>query len=369
MEGSRQHDGRDDAIIEKEEKTMDLLDRYITAVGKNLPLKNRGDIQTEIRSTLEDMLEDRSQKAGRPVDDAMLVEVLKAYGAPDTVAATYSRERYLIGPRLYPIFTLVIKVVFIVLSVLAAVGLGLAAVTGPITLQAMAKTFGSGLLQYFGTIMTAFGNIVLVFAIMERLLPDSAMNDLEVDSPKEWDPRSLMKEPETDAVPLWEPVLSIVVTFIGLVILNFYPQVIAFTPSLNNLGSGTVIFYPLLSEAFFSYVPWITLAGLMEIGRNILLFRRGQWNMTTRLLFIGGKMLAIVIAKAMLFGPSIVGLTPASLSGLNVDTATAERLIGWLSQGLQVVLLLAIIGAAVEIARTIYRMVIKPAGVKPVVIK
>jgi hypothetical protein len=347
---------------------MDLLDRYITAVGKNLPIKNRGDIQTEIRSTLEDMLEDRSQKAGRPVDEAMLVEVLKAYGAPEKVAATYSKERYLIGPRLYPLFILVIKIVFIVLSALAAVGLGVAAVAAPISLQTI-KTVGTAFLQYGGALMTALGNIVLIFAILERLLPEKAMDGLEVDSAKEWDPRVLMKEPEPDMVPMWEPVLSIVVTFIGLVILNFYPQVIAFTPNLNNLGSGAVVFYPLLSEAFFNYVPWITLAGLVEIARNILLLRRGQWSMMTRLLFIGDKMLAIVIAKAMLFGPSLVGLTPEALSSLNIETATAEKLIGLLSQGFQIVLLLAIIGAAIEIARTIYRMVIKPAGVKPVVIK
>ena len=36
---------------------MKLLDRYVTEVGKYLPRKQRADIEQEIRSTLEDMLE------------------------------------------------------------------------------------------------------------------------------------------------------------------------------------------------------------------------------------------------------------------------------------------------------------------------
>jgi hypothetical protein len=47
------------------ENEMKLIDRYVTEVGKNLPLvKGRKDMENELRSTLEDMLEDRAQKAG-----------------------------------------------------------------------------------------------------------------------------------------------------------------------------------------------------------------------------------------------------------------------------------------------------------------
>ncbi len=40
---------------------MNLIDRYIAEVGKHLPRKNRADIEAEIRSTLEDMLDERKQ--------------------------------------------------------------------------------------------------------------------------------------------------------------------------------------------------------------------------------------------------------------------------------------------------------------------
>ena len=43
---------------------MNLIDRYVTDVGKYLPRRNRADIEAEIRSTLEDMLEERAQAPG-----------------------------------------------------------------------------------------------------------------------------------------------------------------------------------------------------------------------------------------------------------------------------------------------------------------
>ncbi len=79
---------------------MNLLDAYITEVGRRLPAKNRADIEAEIRSAIQDMLDEKSQATGKPVDEAMTLEVLKAYGDPEKVAASYRGERYLIGPRL-----------------------------------------------------------------------------------------------------------------------------------------------------------------------------------------------------------------------------------------------------------------------------
>ena len=55
---------------------MNLIDRYVTEVGKHLPRKNRVDIEAELRSTLEDMLEDRSKQTGRQADEALAAELL-----------------------------------------------------------------------------------------------------------------------------------------------------------------------------------------------------------------------------------------------------------------------------------------------------
>src|SRR5512147_2725667 len=107
---------------------MNLIDKYIAEVGKHLPRKNRADIEAEIRSTLEDMLDERTQGKGPadkgPVDEATVMELLKEYGSPREVAATYQIHQYLIGPRLFPIFEMVLRIVFAVVTVVSFVGLG-----------------------------------------------------------------------------------------------------------------------------------------------------------------------------------------------------------------------------------------------------
>ncbi len=106
--------------------STNLIDDYVSEVGRRLPRKTHTDIEAEIRSILQDMLEERSQKNGKPVDEEMTLGVLKEYGAPEKVAATYLGDRYLIGPRLYPIFMLVLRIVLIVTGILALIGLGIA---------------------------------------------------------------------------------------------------------------------------------------------------------------------------------------------------------------------------------------------------
>ena len=59
---------------------MNLIDKYIAEVGKHLPRKGRADIEAEIRSTLEDMLEERNQTS--PENEAAVIALLKEYGAP-----------------------------------------------------------------------------------------------------------------------------------------------------------------------------------------------------------------------------------------------------------------------------------------------
>jgi hypothetical protein len=92
-----------------EETEMNLLDRYIQEVGRFLPRVKRRDIQAELRSSLVDTLEDRF---GKEQSDDQVAELLKEFGNPREVAASYHPQgQYLIGPGLYPLFTMVAGIV------------------------------------------------------------------------------------------------------------------------------------------------------------------------------------------------------------------------------------------------------------------
>src|SRR5512139_2973918 len=134
---------------------MNLIDKYIAEVGKYLPRKQRADIEAEIRSTLEDMLEERKQAQG-PVDDAAVIELLKEYGAPRKVAESYVGPRYLVGPRMYPFFEMVTRIVFIVLMVVTVVGFAINLVNSILSGPEFLKTIGNSFLSLLGGLMSAF---------------------------------------------------------------------------------------------------------------------------------------------------------------------------------------------------------------------
>src|SRR5574339_435863 len=161
---------------------MNLIDKYIAEVGKHLPRRNRADIEAEIRSTLEDMLEERKQ-GDSPADEATVMDLLKEYGSPREVAAKYKTHPYLIGPRLFPIFETVIKIVLAVVAGASLISLGVALAKTGLTGPAFVTTLG----EWFGGLMSgliaAFGNVALVFAILERT---GAAEKFEKEF-KEWD--------------------------------------------------------------------------------------------------------------------------------------------------------------------------------------
>src|SRR5215210_6101773 len=132
---------------------MNLIDRYIAEVGKHLPRKQRTDIEAEIRSTLEDMLEERKQ-AEDEVSEAQIIELLREYGAPRDVADSYVGPRYLIGPRVYPTFELVTRIVLIVLFGIALAGLGLGLARSTLTGPEFLKTVADSALGLFGGLIT-----------------------------------------------------------------------------------------------------------------------------------------------------------------------------------------------------------------------
>jgi hypothetical protein len=333
---------------------MKLIDRYIEEVGKHLPTRTRVDIQTEIRSTLEDMLEDRAGATNRPVDDNLVKEVLKEYGAPDKVAASYLPARYLIGPRLYPFFTLVLKIVMSVLTVLALVGFGIRYGTSALTVEAFISIFSKSLIEYLGGIISAFGNIVLVFAILQWTLPETEFED-ENDE-KGWDPASLEKEPEPDEVGIWGPIWAIVMTIAALLVFNVYPQIIGF----GFLDGNRWTFVPVLSQAFFQYLPWIDVIWVLQIVLNMILLRQGRWTTLTRWFEVILSILSIGTAYVLLKGPALINLNAETLARGIQDAEAANILAKMFTVIPPLILVMIIVIGTIDLLKKIYEEIIKP---------
>ena len=331
---------------------MKLIDRYVTEVGRRLPLlRGRNDLEKELRSTLEDMLEDRARKAGRPADEAMELELLRDYGAPDQVASTYNPVPYLIGPRMFPLYLMILKIVLsvVVTVLLILTGIQIAtrtSLTGP----EFASAVFNGLSGIFSALLSGFGTITLVFAILERVHPAP---DFSLDEDKTWDPASLQKEPDPQDIKMAEPIAAIVFTCIALSIFNFNPQWIG----IYYFSDGQWNILPVLSQAFFRWLPFINIVWVAEIIMNAMLLRAGRWDIPTRLLSIAVKIMQIAIGIFLLAGPSILAFSPESLRASGVFDPEAARILGTMAQqGVRVMIAFITIMTGVEMVKHILRL-------------
>jgi hypothetical protein len=326
---------------------MNLLDKYVEQLGKHLPRKNRLDLQAEIRSTIEDMLEDRSQSSGRPVDDALIAEVLTEYGSPEKVAAGYKPTRYLIGPRLYPFFRMVVRIVFAVLSGLALVGFLINLSMTGVSAQAVIDSLGKYGLQFLSAMISAFGNIVLVFAIIERVKPETKFEEED----EKWTPADLNAEGDPDRISRPELIFEILFTVLGLVVLNLYPNLIGIAAFKNNVW----IFFPALSEEFYRYMPWINLLGGLQIVLDLYLMREELWSTATRWIALAIEVGGIVLAGMMLAGPAIVNFDNAEMGRVFGEAAgTIQGLFTFLPR---MVLIILIIVQTVEAFKSLWKLI------------
>ncbi len=146
---------------------MNLIDKYIAEVGKHLPEKDRADIEAEIRSTLEDMLEERGHGSAPSADNKLVTQVLEEVGDPRSLAARYAPSRsYLIGPGWYEVYMMTLRrILFIALPIYAAVTITLILAADPLdflnaTFKVLAGAFNVGVQAFFW--------VTMVFVLMER---------------------------------------------------------------------------------------------------------------------------------------------------------------------------------------------------------
>lgn len=152
---------------------MDLIHRYMHAVGFWLAKSQRQDLIAELEVDIRSQIADRESELGRPLTESDIAELLKQRGHPMLVAQAYLPQRYLIGPRLWPLFRIVLIVVLlcILLPVYALIVL-------PLGLHSPMGTAW----ECFTACVFGFGVITLVFAVFERF-PHASLFA--------WDPRQL----------------------------------------------------------------------------------------------------------------------------------------------------------------------------------
>lgn len=75
-----------------------VIDAYVNDVAERLPRAKRNDVAQELNALLRDELQGRAAEAGRTADEAMALDLVRAFGAPEDVADTYRGPGFVIVP-------------------------------------------------------------------------------------------------------------------------------------------------------------------------------------------------------------------------------------------------------------------------------
>jgi hypothetical protein len=337
---------------------MDMIDAYVSEIGQRLPARQRVDIEREIRSMIGDTLDDESQAQNRPIDDDMVAQVLKRLGSPQKVAASYIPPQYLIGPELFPAYLTVVKIVLSVLVVLAIVGLallvGLAGTVQSQVLEPLARASGG----IFSGIIQAFGIITIVFAVLQRVAPKNQL----VQEEAEFDPRKLKLKPDTEKISPPGLVVEIVFTFIGIILFSVFPQVIG----VGSYNSGQWVIVPVLSQAFFGYLPYLVALWVAQAALKSAVLAGGRWTEPTRWINVGLNILSIVLVSIILQGPSLVTLPPDIVTTLGwgkADPLIVANLGNIFDASIRLALLVALIVESIETISTFVKLVLRARSV------
>jgi HAAS len=333
---------------------MQLIDLYIQEVGRHLPEKVRADIQQEIRSLIEDTLEDQSRQQGRAPDDDMLVAVLKKLGPPDKMAASYLPPRYLIGPILYPTFITTLQIVLPIVVILTALSLGVSIGQAPQTPAGVGEMIGKVIGGVFDAFFHAVGIVVIVFAILQYTAPQL---ETRLRS-KEWDPRQMKPGPDPKRVKYADLILEAVFTLIAIAVFNFYPQIIGF----STLRDGQWISTSVLTQVFFQYLPFLTVLWAFQAGFDVALVARGHWDTATRWAAVVLYTASIILLSWMVSGPAIVAISPQALISLGWNIPDPQTVIT-LSQGLEIgvriAMGIAIVATLVKVGQNLYYLLLR----------
>lgn len=321
---------------------MDLIERYVQEVGRRLPRKQRVDVQDELRSLLQDMVEDQAQTKVENADEEVIVHVLREFGNPKEVAASYEPEKqYLIGPQLFPIFKVVVAIVTAVIGSLVLFGITLSVRSSEAFLQDWLTMIIRGIPDFIDSLFSSLTIVVIIFAILERTLPAEAFEDANYDEDDEaWDPRKLPEPSQNKQLSRGELIVGIVVAIFVLNLINFYPQ----HTGIFYFEEGSPMVLIGLSENFYTNIlPWINLLLIVSIIVDLFKLYTGKLTRFVQILDLGTTLLTAVVVYILMTSGPIFG---AAIETVPVLADTFNMLLGL---GLPILFVIMLLSAAKKV--------------------
>lgn len=297
---------------------MKLIDRYIAEVGRHLPEKDRADIEAEIRSMIEDMLEERGHQAAS-ADEKAIAETLEGLGDPKLLAYKYAPpKRYLIGPEWYEGYIKVLqRVLFTALPIYFAVTIILGLTQNPLS---VGNAVGKAVDGAFSVGMQILFWVTLVFVFLER--SDEKPEELHTPGPQTW---TIAQLPEISG----RRQISIVETVMNIAVILFVLIWIASPITLARF-QGEPVPVPFLHPNLWRFwLPiFFAIMGLTVV-HEVFKLKIGYWTPALTVTNVILGIISIVYIAALVLTQEVINPAFLAMLDSSVETARLREVATW----------------------------------------
>ncbi|MEV0808074.1 permease prefix domain 1-containing protein [Micromonospora sp. NPDC050200] len=237
-----------------------LTDRYVAATLRAVPAPRRAEIATELRASIEDMIDGRTG-AGQDAAAAER-EVLTELGHPERLAAGYADRRLqLIGPTYYLVWQRLLRRLLAIVPGTVGVAVGvLKATVG----DDPGAAIGAGITSAFQTAVQIAFWVTLSFAVLER-------TDTSLKLP-EWNVDQLPEGPVERDVRMIDTCASVAMLLLALAFLP-WQHVQSWVSGTD--GGRIPLLDPALWRSWLPFLAAVLVAGLLlEIAK----YRARRWT-------------------------------------------------------------------------------------------
>ena len=344
---------------------MDLLERYLQAIGQHLPAATRNDVLNELRGNLEAQIDDRVQQLNRPLTDHETAAILHAHGRPEFVAARYLPQRSLIGPALFPIYTHALRKVLPLVLLIYAIVHAIPLFSAP-TGKVLAHGIVASVLQLIPTLILFWFWLTAIFAIVEAVqyhyaaaqgrpgMPDdqnavaafarTKCGSWLLNHPADWDPMKLppatppgQPRPKSFAIRFLE--LLVHILWLAYVLIVPSHPYLLFGPALYFLRNLNVAFAPVWHTFYIFLIILVSVQ--LAIKLAALTPGRQTWAEPMDVLM---KIFGVLLFSIMLFtGTYFVPNGPI------VDLHTLAVVNHWIGVAFRIALFFALLDLAQQL--------------------
>lgn len=234
----------------------ELIERYIYAVTRQLPKKNREDVSMELRALIDDMLEERC--VGEPTE-GQVREVLEELGSPRELYAKYDEDgdKCLIGQPYYSTYKLALKFTLGATAGGLAIACVLLQILEPKSIGAFLEMLVGNLLE--GVLM-AYAAVTLMFTLMEKkgmkLSEKFSLDDLAAPPKKKQE------------ISQWDCLFEIGFIMVFLAVFLVVPQV--FCAVVEGTGEVIPVFDIAQLHSRWYILVLFALAGIVREAVNLM---------------------------------------------------------------------------------------------------